>query len=152
MLYSFGTNSFSDYWDSVQKKVAAFLMDPLNEELAVECAGKIWHLCDWYYEEYKGILPYNQLSDLQGEVGQECSSLRIMRDICNGAKHASLDKTRNPLIRKTQVHNGGFSSAFSCGFDISTLEVELVDGSIFDFENAVKLSVDYWRGKLSLNK
>ncbi|MGE6316664.1 hypothetical protein ACQKC1_12945 [Shewanella baltica] len=150
MHYSFGTNSFTDYWDSVQRKVAVFLTDPLNEELAVECAGKLWHLCDWYYEEYKNNLPYKQLIDLQGYVGSECPSLRVMRDICNGSKHASLDKTRTPVIRKTQVHQGAFSSGFSRGFDISMLEVELVDGSIVDFDNAVKLSIDYWTGKLSL--
>jgi len=128
MRYSFGTSSFHDYWTATQKKVAAFLADPLNEELAVECAGKLWHLCDWYYEENKNNLKYNQLSDLQGDVGNECSSLRVMRDICNGSKHASLERTRTPVIRKTKLHKGAFSSAFSRDFDISGLEVELTDG------------------------
>lgn len=152
MHYSFSASSFHDYWASTQNKVASFLAEPLNEELAIECASKLWHLCDWYYQANKSTLKYNQLSDLQGVVGNDCFSLRVMRDICNGSKHASLEKTRTPVIRKAQNHKGAFSSGFSCGFDISVLEVELMDGSIVDFENSVKLSLDYWVKKLSLSK
>ncbi|HDN9020725.1 TPA: hypothetical protein P2I16_002753 [Aeromonas salmonicida] len=152
MHYSFGICSLNDYWTSTKIKVDSFFADHLNEELAIECASKLWHLCDWYYEENKYTLKYNQLSDLQGHVGSECPSLRIMRDICNGSKHASLEKTRTPIIRKAQVHKGAFSSGFSNGFDISVLQVELTNGSIFEFDREVRKSLDYWLKILSVNK
>ncbi|MFP7408836.1 hypothetical protein [Aeromonas veronii] len=152
MHYSFGICSLGDYWESTKSKVELFFADPLNENLAIECASKLWHLCDWYYEENKDTLKYKQLSDLQGHVGSECPSLRVMRDICNGSKHASLGKTRTPIVRKALVHKGGFSSGFSNGFDISVLQVELTDGSIYEFDKEVRKSIDYWMEILSINK
>ncbi|WP_415890989.1 hypothetical protein ACMXYV_06770 [Neptuniibacter sp. SY11_33] len=148
MEFSFGINSFDEYWASTNRKVESFLADDLNEELAIECASKIWHLCDWYYEENKAALKYKQLSDLQGEVGNACSSLRVMRDICNGSKHGSLEKTRTPVIRKTQKHKGAFSSGFSQGFDVSVLEIQLTDGTEVCFIEAVQQAIEYWNCKL----
>ena len=63
MHYSFGICSLGDYWASTKSKVELFFADPLNENLAIECASKLWHLCDWYYEENKDTLKYKQLSD-----------------------------------------------------------------------------------------
>ncbi len=125
-----------------------FYCSDLNESLAIECAGKIWHLCDWYFEEHKESLDYNQLSVLQGEVGKECFSLRVMRDVCNGSKHASLEKTRTPVIRKANKRKGGFSSDFSRGFNITVLQIELADGTEAYFEDAVNESMKYWKNKL----
>ena len=148
MEFSFGIGSFSEYWESTQKKVTSYLVDPLNEDLAIECASKIWHLCDWYYEENKDNLSYKQLSDLQGKVGKECFSLRVMRDICNGSKHGSLEKTRTPVIRQANKHNGAFSSGFSRGFDVTVLEVELMDNTKINFDDSVKEAIEFWQRKL----
>lgn len=148
MDFSFGIDSFEEYWKSVKDTVQAFFDDDLNEDLALSCAHKLWHLCDWYYKENKDRLNYNQLSDLQGEFGRECKSLRVMRDVCNGSKHAEITKTKNPVIKKTKRNKGAFSSAFSRDFDVSVLEVELVDGTTKYFDDAVKEVMTFWLNKV----
>ena len=149
MDYSFGINSLEKYWEAAQKKAHDFLADDLNESLAIECAQYLWHLCDWYYQERQSEIPYNQLSDLKGAFGKECQSLRVMRDVCNGSKHAGLDGTNNPVIRKTALHEGAFSAAFSSGFDATMLEAMLVDGTTVAFYEEVRKCLDFWRLKLN---
>jgi hypothetical protein len=133
---------------STQKKVDEYLLDDLNEDLAIECAHKLWNLCDWYYEENKANLGYNQLSDFQGGIGKQCPSLRIIRDVSNGSKHANISKTRNPVVHKTIRHDGDFTDEFTREFDVSVLEVELTDGSTWYFDEIVKEVLAFWRSKL----
>ena len=147
--YSFSINTFDEYWKSTQNVVKRYLSDDLNEELAVNCANKLWHLCDWYYKENEKSLKLNQLSDFQGICGNDNSNLRILRDICNGSKHGTIEKTRNPMIRKASKHSGAFSSAFSRGYDVSVLEVELTDGSVVYFDEVVKNVYEYWLNKIA---
>lgn len=148
MNYSFSINTFEEYWQSTIKVVEQYLADDLNEELAINCANKLWHLCDWYYKENEKQLNLNQLSDFQGICGVENTNIRVMRDICNGSKHGTIEKTRNPMIRRAFKNNGGFSSGFSRGFDVSALEVELEDGTVVYFDNAVKDVFSFWLKKL----
>jgi hypothetical protein len=148
MRYSFNIDSLDKYWNATQQRAHGYLADDLNEELAIECACNLWHLCDWYYEEHQATLGYKQLSELQGDYGKECSSLRVMRDVCNGSKHASLDKTRNPAIRNTALHEGAFSTDFSSDFDTSMLEAELADGSVVAFYEEVENCLKFWQSKL----
>lgn len=153
MDYSFSINSFKAYWSATQKKIHDYLNDNLNEELAKSCACDLWHLCDWYFKENKETLNYNQLSDLQGDYGAQCSALRIMRDICNGSKHAGLDRTNNPVIRKTNRHHGVFqSNAFqNSAFDVSVLEVELTNGDKVYFDESVEDAFLFWKGLIDPN-
>lgn len=72
-----------------------------------------------------------------------------MRDVCNGAKHGTLTKTRNPVVRRTGLHEGAFSSQFSKQFDVSVLEVEMTDGNSVCFDEEVKKSLLFWQGKMS---
>ena len=148
MDFSFGINNFDKYWESTKEAVSQYLSDCLNEELALTCAQKLWHMCDWYYKENEASLGLSQCSDLQGSFGAECNSLRVMRDVCNGAKHAGLEKTRTPIIRRAIAHKGAFSSGFSRGFDVSVLEIELVDGTKVYFDDAAKEVLDFWVAKV----
>lgn len=152
MDYSFSINTFEEYWKSTIRTVEQYLADELNEELAINCANKLWHLCDWYFKENENDLNLKQLSDFQGLCGSENCNLRIMRDICNGCKHASIGRTRNPMIRKTSKHCGSFSSDFSRGYDVSVLEIELTDGAKVYFDDIVKDVFNYWSDKIKLNK
>lgn len=149
MDYSFGINSFNKYWESTQDVVDRYLLDNLNEELAVNCANKLWHLCDWYYKQNEELLKLNQLSDFQAICGNENSNLRILRDICNGSKHGTIEKTRNPMIRRALKHSGAYSSAYSNAYDVSVLEVELTDGSVVYFDDVVKSVYEYWQSKIA---
>ena len=148
MDYSFSIDTFNEYWKSTKNVVERYLSDDLNEELAIICANKLWHLCDWYYKENENSLNLNQLSDFQGLCGNENTNLRILRDICNGSKHGTIEKTRNPMIRKASKRAGAFSSAFSRGFDVSVLEVELTDGEVFYFDDIVKDVYQFWLDKI----
>lgn len=148
MDYSFSINSFDEYWKSTLNTIDLFLADDLNEELAISCANKLWHMCDWYFKENESNLN-GKLRDFQGQCGTENSNLRVMRDICNGSKHAGIEKTRNPMIRRASKHKGAYSSAFSRGFDVSVLEVELTDGTKVYLDDAVKDVQSYWKKKIN---
>ena len=52
------------------------------------------------------------------------------------------------LIRKTELHEGAFSTDFSSDFDTTMLEAELVDGSVVGFHDEVKKCLDFWKSKL----
>lgn len=110
MDYSFSINTFDEYWKSTQDVVEQYLSDDLNEELAINCANKLWHLCNWYYKENEESLKLNQLSHFQYICGNENPKLKILRDICNGSKHGTIKKTRNPVIRKASKHSGALSA------------------------------------------
>lgn len=148
MDFSFSITTFDQYWKATKDVVQQYLADDLNEELALSCANKLWHMCDWYFKEHQEVLPHNQLRDFQGHCGTENTNLRIMRDVCNGSKHAGINQTRNPMIRRASKHQGGFSSGFSRDFDVSVLEVELMDGNTVYFDTIVKSVFDYWLGKI----
>ena len=150
MEYSFSIDGFDKYWKSTQSVVQQYLSDDLNVELAINCANKLWHMCDWYYKEYESSLNFNQLSDFQGICGKESPELKILRDVCNGSKHGTIEKTHNPMIRRAKKHTGSFSSAFSRAFDVDVLEVELTDGSFVQFDQVVKSVYAYWQFKIAL--
>ncbi len=86
------------------------------------------------------------MSDLQGDLGKKCPALRVMRDICNGSKHGGLDRTNNPMIRKTKRYDGAFDAdVFSDTFDISVLEVELTNGDKAYFDDLVQEALQFWK-------
>lgn len=144
----FDKKTIEDYWSSVVIAADKYCADSLNEDLAFECAIKLWHMCDWYFKEHEKKLNYKQLSELQGAFCRLCPNLRVMRDLCNFMKHRSLEKTNNPVIRKASRHDGPFSSEFSREFDVSVLEIELEDGTKVYLDEAVEDVVTFWQIKI----
>ena len=150
MSLTFSVNNFEKYWEITQNKVSEYLNDDLNEEKAIECSIHLWHMCDWFYEKYKSKISYNDLSNMKGDFGSECISLRIMRDICNSYKHSKLREDSKPMLKSAVKHKGAFSRAFSSGFDISFLEAITNDGHKSDFKDDVREVLKFWNDKISV--
>ena len=149
-MNNFFGKTIGDHWSSAVRAVENYNADSLNKDLAFDCACKLWHMCDWYFEENKETLNYKERSQLNKAFGDLCPNLRVMRDLCNFSKHGKL-KTKNPMIRDALNHNGPFSSEFSREFDVSVLEIELMDGTKVYFDEAVKDVMKFWKNKIKTN-
>ena len=118
--------------------------DDLNEDLARDCAYKAWHLCD-HVSKAIGCSnsQFASLQKLQDHVRGACPALAYLQDICIESKHAAITRY-TPRIKEARHHDGAFSNAFSSGFDISRLEIELLGGQTLPFRNVVESAVDFW--------
>lgn len=105
-----------------------------------------WHLTEWTYNEFNGQLSsqFKNLAAYQQDLKQQCHFLQIMHDLANGTKHYLLTR-HQPVIKETKLHEGAFSSGFSRGFDISTLDIELNNETIISFEDEIKKVISFWK-------
>ena len=142
MTRSFGLDAPSAF-KALRITVTRFNHDDLNEDLARDCACKAWHLCDHVFNVAGFNSRFKKLKDFQDYVKDSCIELAYLQDICNESKHAVITKYP-PGIKATRRHKGGFSRGFSIGFNISCLEIELLDGHTVSFNKVIGSAVDYW--------
>ena len=142
MTRSFGLDALSAL-EALRIAVKKFRHDDLNEDLARDCAGKAWHLCDHVFKALAPNPPYAKLQALQKHVREGCPELAYLQDICTESKHAEITRY-TPRIVEARLHGGAFSRAFSRGFDISRLEVELCGGEAVSFNDVIDRALDYW--------
>ena len=142
---SFDIKTTSDFFKKLLEDYKDFCADKTSSRTALNCAMTAWHLTDWTYNEFNQKLSsqFGTLSLFQQYIKQQCPSLQIMHDITNGTKHYLLTRHR-PIIKKTKLHKGAFSSGFSRGFDISTLYIELDDGTKIYFEDEIEKTITFW--------
>ena len=148
MKYSFGIDSLDSFWELTQKAAADYLDDDLNSDKAITVAQRLWHMCDWFFKERGDSSGYSDLRNLQRAFGELCPALRVMRDIANGTKHAGIDRGK-PVVKKTKEHKGSFSRDFSRDFDISVLEIDLMDGNKVYFDDRVREVLEFWSYRLT---
>ena len=131
-----GINDSRDYLEHFRRKVAAFEVDDLNKELALECANAGWSLCDWIFKEIGTATGFPRFVDFQEHVRATCPELAYLQDLAISYKHNTITKYA-PKLRVAKRHNGSFSSAFSRNFDVSGLNLEVNDGTVIWMENAL---------------
>ena len=142
MTRSFGLDAPSAL-EALKSTVDRFKNDDLNTDLARDCAIKAWHLCEHVFDALGSNLPFANLSDFQKYVRGACPQLAHLQIICNASKHG--ERLRNTgKIKEARVHGGAFSKAFSRGFDISRLEIELTGGKTVPFDDVVDRAVAFW--------
>ena len=144
MSPSFGLDATSAL-QALRNAVGQFKGDDLNEDLARECAGKAWHLCDHVFKALGANSQFGNLRALQDHVREACPELAYLQDVCTQSKHAEITLYR-PHIDEARFHAGDFSSEDFCGedFDTSRLEIVLCDGRKVSF-SAVEFSSDLMR-------
>ena len=122
--------------------------DDLNVDLARDCAGKAWHLCDHVYKALGSSSEFTRLGEFQKHVRGACPELSYLQDICVESKHAVI-KLYAPSIDAACFHRGDFSRDFSSeDFDTSRLEVVLRQGQRVLFNEVVDRAVEFWSGFL----
>ena len=142
MTRSFGLDAASAL-KALKTASERFQNDDLNEDLAREYALKAWHLCDHVFNALGSTSRFATLGDLQEHVRNTCPDLAYLQDICTESKHANISRYP-PRIAEARFKGGAFSRGFSRGFDISRLEIELLDGQRIMFNDVVDRAVGFW--------
>jgi hypothetical protein len=128
----------------------SFAKDPLNTELANQCAIDAWCLCDWVFGEYGQQLESKNLRHLQKQMKQECPLLALFQDVANASKHMKVTKY-TPKLKEAKKQRGTFSSAFSSAFAVSALVLVAEDGSKIRFDQALKKVICAWDNFFDVN-
>ena len=102
-----------------------------------------WHIIDWIAVERNPNVSRKGLQNIQKNFKLKCSSLAIMKDLCNRVKHCQITKY-TPGVKKTEKHQGDYSNDYSNDFDVSRLIIELDDGSKKRFEDEIALVISFW--------
>ena len=125
--------------------VERFKDDDLDVDLARECAGKAWHLCDHAFKALGPNSGFGTLRALQDHVRAACPELAYLQDICIESKHAQITMYE-PRIDEARVHVGDFSKEDFCSddFDTSRLEIVLPSGRKVPFKRVVGRAVEFW--------
>ena len=139
---NFGKTSV-DKFKELKEDYSEFIKDKTSTKLALDYAMNAWHLAEWIYKEYNLCVYFPTLKLYQDDVVLQCPALKIMHDLANGNKHYLITKYR-PTVKNTTISTGAFSSDFSRDFDISTLVIELNDGSEIYFEDEIEKAMIYW--------
>jgi hypothetical protein len=74
----FGRKSSSDVLSALKEKADAFQKDPLNSELANQCAIDAWSLCDWVFKDHGAKLGIQSLQDFQSSLTAMCPNLALL--------------------------------------------------------------------------
>lgn len=149
---SFDIKTTEDFLKKLLADYKEFCIDKTSSRLALNCAMTSWHLTDWTYNEFNLEVSkqFKTLGSFQKDIKDKCPSLQIMQDLANGTKHYLLTR-HTPIVKHTNLHRGDFSSDFGRDFDISTLAIELKDGTKFFFEDEIETSINFWIEYLKSN-
>ena len=128
---------------ALRTAVQRFKDDDLDVDLARDCAGKAWHLCDHVFKALGSNAEFVKLTQFQDHVRAACPELAYLQDICIESKHAEIARY-TPRIDEARVHVGAFSRGFSNDFDTSRLEIVLSGGRKVLFNDVVDRAVEFW--------
>ena len=142
MTRSFGLDAASAL-EALKTASEKLKNDDLNKDLARDCAIKAWHLCDHVFNALGSTSRFATLGGFQDHVRHTCPELAYLHDICTESKHGEISRYRS-RITKARFKGGAFSHAFSRGFDISRLEIELPDGQTVFFNDVLDRAMDFW--------
>jgi hypothetical protein len=145
--YGFEINTTALFFRKLIEDHEDFYKDRTSSRVALNCVMTAWHLHEWVYNEYNLSSTYPKLRIYQDYLKVSCPSFQLMQDLANGTKHFKIT-LYIPKVQETHLHQGGFSSGFSRGFDISMLEIKLDDGSVVDFESQIQNVINFWKGYL----
>lgn len=140
MGYSFDIRNSRDLFEEFRKRAEEYQSDPMSSGNAVICAILAWHLVEWVHQEYEEFSErFPKKREFQSHLKKRCVSLSYIQDIANGSKHRGISKYQ-PSVRNTTSHKGAFSPAFSKGFDVPSLRINLNGGFVYFDEELEKVT------------
>ncbi len=139
---SFGAKTPNERLLELIEEYDEFCNDRLNEWKANNICTNLWQLSDWIFNN--GCTSFASVCDFRKDLFSKCSDLKVLHDIANASKHFSLTRPKAD-IKEARKHRGSFNSSFSFAFDISSLDLELDDGTIIHAENMIKKTLDFWK-------
>ena len=138
MAHSFEILNSKDLYLEFLESLNEYRDNQLSSGKAVVCSILCWHIIEWMFQEFSSITQqYPKLKDLQNSMKQQCPSLAYIQDIANGSKHRGINRY-TPVVSNTKLHNGLFSGAFSKGFDVDRLMIDLDSGGELYFDEEIE--------------
>ncbi len=138
-----GLNTMQDRLRIARKDAEEYLADPLDVDKAEAFARSTHILFDWVTDEYSD-LGYGDKESCSESIYRSCPNLKAIRDFSNRAKHGGrLYENRKPYL-KNGKRRGGFSRAFSRGFQWARLQLVLKDGTVLNYEDVVDEVIRFW--------
>lgn len=147
---SFDIKNTEDFFRKLCEEYEEFERNKTSSRIALNCAMTAWHLTDWIYNEYGNQLKVNfkSIHEFRNDLKVKCSSLQVMQDLTNGTKHHTITMYISK-VKDTNLHKGDYSSDYSRDFNISTLDIKLIDGTSVYFEDEIENVMNFWRGYLN---
>jgi hypothetical protein len=137
--FSFDIQDSKGLFDKLVRDYNLFLADKTSSDKAINFSITAYHLYEWTEAE----LNKDEQESLRNKRKQIQEDFQIIRDITNGSKHKDINNYV-PKLKTAKKHNGSFSSAFSRGFDITVLLVEMNDGREMYFEDIAERVYMFW--------
>ena len=141
--YTFDIKTSQDFFKKLLDDYEEFCKNKTSPRIALNCAMTAWHLIDWLFREKNPTAAKQEIGNFRKPLIEKCPSLQIMRDLTTGAKHYTISDY-TPKMKSTELKKGAFSKAFSRGFDIPSLIIELQDGTKIYFEDEIQKVIDFW--------
>lgn len=145
--FSFDIQDSRGLFDKLMRDYNLFLADNTSSDKAINFSITAYHLYEWTDSELNKD-DKEKLKEKRKEIQED---FQIVRDITNGSKHKDITKYV-PKLKTAKKHNGGFSSAFSRGFDITVLLVEMSDGREMYFEDIAERVYTFWSNLFKTNQ
>ena len=120
-----GIESPAQYWQEVVLPNALHYRQHPTAREAFNLAASLWHLIDWIFEDRRLNPQYQQKSDLQATLRQQCPALGGMHDITTLYKHARMTKPRGK-VAATDVEMLGATFYFGPGGPVSEHPAEYI--------------------------
>jgi hypothetical protein len=153
-MYSFEVKSAFDLFKKLEFEYIGFLNNKCSSFHAINFALTAWHIIDWLHEEeikYKSTsVSFNKFRD---EIVEKCGSLKIMRDIANGSKHAVISRY-TPEVKSSELKLGLFESGlFEEGlFEGDELIIEIENDQKIIFESIASEIIKFWTNFFKFNR
>ncbi len=137
--FSFDIKDSQGLFDKLTRDYKTFLADKVSSDNAITFSVTAYHLYEWTESE----LDQKGKEELKNKRKLIQQDFQVIRDITNGSKHKDITHY-TPKLKAAKKHNGAFSSAFSRGFDITVLLIELQDGTELYFEDIADRIYKFW--------
>ena len=137
--FSFDIRDSKGLFKKLAREYELFLTDKISSDLAINFAITAYHLQEWLETETNE----DEKTILRPKPKELLEYFQILRDITNGSKHRTISRYI-PKLKSTKKHGGAFSSAFSRGYDISALLIEMEDGRELYFEDVASRVYGFW--------
>jgi hypothetical protein len=139
---SFEIKSSRDLYLKLAREHKRILEDLWSFDHAINFSITAHHLYDDWLEIELSPGDYKKLTHkIKTTLRVE---MEIIRDVCDGSKHLTIDKPKHLQVKDSTVNQGAFSKEFSRAFDIGGLYLILHDGTKVYFDNIADKVIDFW--------
>ncbi|WP_420318161.1 hypothetical protein [Ekhidna sp.] len=137
--FSFDIAESKDWFDKLEREYNDFLKDKTSSDRAINFSITAHHMNEWAKSE----LTEKEKAKLALKRKPVQNDFNIIQDLANGTKHKVLKY--ESTIKTTEHSRGAFSSGFSRGFNISTLNILMNSGEKIYFEDVAKNIYNFWK-------